>query len=68
MKAIRALMITASTEYENVNFIKVDIGSGHSTSKLSGGEKQQKEEPVLHGGGSTSHGNHALLAESVPTG
>ena len=28
MKAVP--MITASTEYGNVNFIKVDIGSGHS--------------------------------------
>jgi hypothetical protein len=27
-------MITASTEYGNVNFIKVDIGSGHSTYKV----------------------------------
>jgi hypothetical protein len=27
-------MITASTEYGNVNFIKVDIDSGHSTYKV----------------------------------
>jgi hypothetical protein len=35
--------------YGNVNFIKVDIGSGHSTFKVFGGEKEQKEEPGLHG-------------------
>jgi len=35
--------------YGNVKFIKVDIGNGHSTFKVFGGEKEQKTEPGLDG-------------------
>jgi hypothetical protein len=35
--------------YENVNSIKVDIGSGHSTYKVIGGQKEKKKKPGLRG-------------------
>ena len=48
MKAIRTHNCQIDG-YGYVNFIKVDIGSGHSTYKVFGGEKEQKTEPGLPG-------------------
>jgi hypothetical protein len=83
MKAVRS-----HDWYGNVNFLKVDIGSGYLTFKvfwrrdrmarrallLRQGVGAAEKDPITRftrfprSSARTSHGNHALLAESLPAG